>query len=150
MVKKCCKCKEEKQLDDFSKSKNRKDGRNSMCKSCMRKYDKERFENMDRGERDKRLNGCKKRAEEYHTKLYEILKDMKCMDCGNDNPVVLDFDHRDNKEFNIGSSLRRYKWNTIQNEIEKCDVRCANCHRIKTAKEFNYYKHQLNEKLRMV
>jgi hypothetical protein len=30
--------------------------------------------------------------------------------------------------------------NQVKNEIEKCDVRCANCHRRKTAKDFNWYK----------
>ena len=63
------------------------------------------------------------------------------------DPVVLDFDHRDEKEkkYNISEMVLRFQkaWVTIEEEIEKCDIRCANCHRRRTAKQFNWYK-QLN------
>ena len=64
----------------------------------------------------------------------EYLSKHPCTDCGNDNIVVLDFDHiRGEKVANIsqivsnGSALR-----SLLREIEKCEVRCANCHRIVT------------------
>jgi hypothetical protein len=62
-----------------------------------------------------------------------------CVDCGETDPVVLEFDHRADavKRFNIGSALqRRFSLKTVIAEIEKCDVRCANCHRRKTRKEW--------------
>ena len=49
------------------------------------------------------------------------------------DPRVLDFDHvRGVKKHNV-SDLKsmHFCWETIQAEIEKCDVRCSNCHRIK-------------------
>lgn len=58
-----------------------------------------------------------------------------CVDCGyNAHPDALDFDHRPGvvKLFNIAGGSKA-GWETILAEIEKCDVRCANCHRIKTA-----------------
>lgn len=57
-----------------------------------------------------------------------------CSDCGyRANPVALDFDHRPGsvKAFSLGNvSNRSYK--SIEAEIAKCDVVCANCHRIRT------------------
>jgi hypothetical protein len=47
----------------------------------------------------------------------------------------LEFDHiRGDKKFNLGDIVRNYyKWETILAEIDKCQVRCANCHRRATA-----------------
>lgn len=66
-----------------------------------------------------------------------------CKNCGNKNPVVLEFDHIDRKSkirpvshlINEGYSL-----SVVKEEIRKCDVLCANCHRIRTAKQLNYHK----------
>lgn len=64
-----------------------------------------------------------------------------CVDCGETDPVVLEFDHRSDKSDNIGSMLRHgTSTETMEREIAKCDVRCANCHRRKTAKQFGWWK----------
>lgn len=76
-------------------------------------------------------------------KLFDYLITHPCVDCGETNPVVLDFDHRNptEKEFGIGGAGLLFRsWQKVFVEIEKCDVRCANCHRIKTAKEQSWYK----------
>jgi hypothetical protein len=57
-----------------------------------------------------------------------------CRDCGESDPVVLDFDHHGNKAFEIGEALTYRRWETILAEIAKCDVVCANCHRRRTAR----------------
>lgn len=66
-----------------------------------------------------------------------------CMDCGEMNPVVLDFDHRNpsEKSFSIGSDrgVKRPIEDFIL-ELNKCDVVCANCHRIRTAKMFGSWR----------
>ena len=60
----------------------------------------------------------------------------ECIDCGESNPLVLDFDHvRGNKKMCISNMVRNsYSIETIQKEIEKCEIRCSNCHRIVTHK----------------
>lgn len=65
-----------------------------------------------------------------------------CVDCGISNPVVLEFDHKNSekKEFNVGSILYSSSMTKIMNEINKCEVRCSNCHRIKTAKQNGWLK----------
>ena len=58
-----------------------------------------------------------------------------CGHCGYDeNPIALDFHHLDKllKEKNV-SSYWRTSWaqfKKIEHEIKKCEVLCANCHRI--------------------
>lgn len=43
----------------------------------------------------------------------------------------MDFDHVGDKAFNIATAIDK-RWSEIQAEIKKCDVVCANCHRIRT------------------
>lgn len=67
------------------------------------------------------------------------LKNKPCMDCGREYPpYVMDFDHRDPK-LKINSIARgiRDMWSQkrILSEIKKCDLVCANCHRIRTYRE---------------
>jgi hypothetical protein len=77
----------------------------------------------------------KKHRIRIRTKLYEYLSDKKCIDCGEDDPIVLEFDHQDPKTKikNVASMLSgHYSWSSVLSEIMKCKVRCANCHRRKT------------------
>ena len=57
-----------------------------------------------------------------------------CVDCGESDPIVLEFDHvRGKKKRNIADmATQAYSINTIKEEIRKCCIRCANCHRRKT------------------
>ena len=60
----------------------------------------------------------------------------KCVDCGyHAHPAALDFDHRvpADKKFNMGPRLVQGRWDELVAEALKCEIRCANCHRIKTA-----------------
>jgi hypothetical protein len=64
--------------------------------------------------------------------ILEYLQGHCCVDCGESDPIVLEFDHRPNetKRFSIGDWRQsRYGFEAIKCEIAKCDVRCANCHR---------------------
>lgn len=68
------------------------------------------------------------------------LRQVPCMDCGGVFPPhVMDFDHRDpkTKAFNIMSARAMLKSrDVLLAEIEKCDIVCANCHRIRTYMAF--------------
>ncbi len=66
-----------------------------------------------------------------------------CVDCGETDPIVLDFDHvRGQKSYNVGRAISgsHRSWKSIMTEIAKCDVRCCNCHRKKTAAQFGWHK----------
>jgi ribosomal protein L32 len=59
-----------------------------------------------------------------------------CSDCGYAaHAAALQFDHTDsNKKANVSDLIRSdYSWKTIKEEINKCVVRCSNCHAVITA-----------------
>lgn len=67
--------------------------------------------------------------------LFAFLSTQSCLDCGESDPIVLEFDHRNSKDkFKIVAKMLsgHYSWGSVFKEIKKCDVRCANCHRRKT------------------
>lgn len=74
------------------------------------------------------------------TKIKEYLEGYKregmCTDCGisgKKHPEILDFDHLSDKKFHIGSWRKSVlSIEKIQTEIKKCELVCANCHRIRT------------------
>lgn len=76
--------------------------------------------------------------------MLDYLRSKRCVDCGNNDIRVLEFDHKEglDKIDNVGNMLYRNCWKTILKEIDKCEIRCANCHRIKTVIEFDYFKNK--------
>jgi L-lysine 2,3-aminomutase len=64
--------------------------------------------------------------------MRQYLLEHPCVDCGNDDPVVLEFDHLRDKTYDISRLMSGWPWSTILAEIEKCEVVCANCHRRRT------------------
>ena len=85
----------------------------------------------------------KEKGVENMVALYRYLTKHPCIDCGEDDIIVLDFDHRDaaTKDKGVSVLARSGKsWKRVEAEIAKCEVRCSNCHRRKTAKQFGYYK----------
>lgn len=76
------------------------------------------------------------------------LKNIPCLDCGGTFPSeCMDFDHvRGEKKFTLRNGMTRSK-QTLLEEIAKCDIVCANCHRIRTTARARVvgYKPQLVE-----
>jgi hypothetical protein len=66
--------------------------------------------------------------------LLEYFRSHPCVDCGDADPVVLEFDHVADKQFTISEGIRDRGWDAVLEEIEKCDVVCANCHRRRTTR----------------
>ncbi len=100
-------------------------------------YAREYMRNYYRGtENGKRLaRESNKRLAERRRKILEELKSVPCSDCGNKYPVyVMDFHHREGEEKIRGVS-HMTSVSAIIKEAQKCDVVCANCHRIRTWKE---------------
>lgn len=84
---------------------------------------------------DKSRAYARQKADEKRQWLSAIKMTSGCVDCGfKVHPDALQFDHlpQYEKSFNIGPG-RGKKKSTLLAEIAKCEVRCANCHAIKTA-----------------
>jgi hypothetical protein len=88
--------------------------------------------------RDKVIASAKKYSklakERIRVYINTHLKANPCVDCGETNIIVLEFDHiNDDKHFSISDATRHgYGMKKLKDEIAKCEVRCANCHRKKT------------------
>ena len=75
--------------------------------------------------------------------MLQLLQNRCCVDCGEKDIVVLEFDHLNPalKSFEISQAVRLgHSWSETLKEINKCEVVCANCHKKRTAKQFNWYK----------
>ena len=73
--------------------------------------------------------------------MWDYLKKHPCVDCGEKDPVVLEFDHSKDKLIEVSKLVRNVSSiDKMREEIEKCKIRCANCHRRKTAIQFGWYK----------
>lgn len=106
--------------------------RSGMCRDCKRAYDNAHY--RDRRDKEQKLRRQVEWMRENRQRLGEFLADKSCEDCGNNNKVVLDFDHREGEEKkgNIADLVNRWCWDRLEGEIAKCDIVCANCHRIRT------------------
>jgi len=142
----CRVCKIEKELINFNKKSGRKDGLQSECRECGKIRSKQYYENNKTKMLIQISKSNNKKREEYKSKFYDILSKSFCIDCGNNNPLVLEFDHINSNEKVSGISKMihdGYSWSNILKEIDKCECRCANCHRIKTAIEQDWYKYKV-------
>ena len=73
------------------------------------------------------------KKQQYKKMLAEIKRASGCVDCGENNHIVLDFDHLRDKKYNVSRMIHDgFSWKAIKREIAKCEVVCANCHRIRT------------------
>jgi hypothetical protein len=84
----------------------------------------------------------KRQRQRTRNKLTEYLLDHPCEICGEDDPIVLEFDHIDTsiKKTTISRLISGHaSWDRIMIEIEKCRVLCANCHRRYTYEQQNHW-----------
>lgn len=105
---------------------------------------------FDRESRRKRVRkalerrGQKRRNIRGRQYIYSILKDAKCVDCGYDNWLALEFDHlpQHTKKYDV-CSMTRKSVVAIQREIDKCEIVCSNCHTIRTFTRGNFWRVQI-------
>ncbi len=133
-MKKCWTCKKEKPISDFGRNSRRKDGLQGYCRECGKRKDKELY--LSSPTRKEKIDQ-KRRAVYVRNRQFiiEYLLVHPCVDCGESNPLYLDFDHvKGEKLYNVGE-MTKQSVGTLIAEIAKCEVRCIKCHRRKTAIE---------------
>lgn len=128
MNKICSKCKQEKPIECFS-LKNKQTGvRNSWCKDCRNKYDREKYktDNNKKSQIKNRRKLNRLRNKEY---INNYKASHGCAICGDKRFYVLDFHHQDDNKEHCISLMLDYSLDSIKKEIDKCTILCANCHR---------------------
>ena len=143
MLKRCVICKQEKDLTEFNKHKERKDGLQCHCKECNRVRSKAYYQRNLISHRKE----IKRRKKIHFTKIHlficDYLSTHPCVICKETNIVKLEFDHLRDKTSNL-CDLINYdvSQKVLEEEIKKCQVLCANCHKEKTHKDINSYKYK--------
>ena len=138
----CCRCHQVKDIAEFSFKDQTRGIRHSYCRACHKAWNRGYYErNRATYIGTARRNNAVYKAQNLG-RLIDYLLAHPCVDCGETDPLVLDFDHRDRstKRMAVSNLLRYAAWAPLEAETAKCDVRCANCHRRRTARQLGWAK----------
>ncbi len=135
----CTKCLKELPFTSFYKNSRSRTGYAHYCKGCASEQVKK--------SRNLQEHTIKVYARRDKCRAYVLnyLSTHPCVDCGESNPVVLEFDHISGIKVESISKMVSisYSLENIQAEIDKCQVRCANCHRVVTSqRNKNHWIHK--------
>ncbi len=124
----CGKCREELSLSRFNRAGA---GHQHWCRECFRVYFRDRGDlHRHQSERAKRARLAPARAV-----VLERFEEGACVDCGEDEIAVLEFDHIGRKRGHISRMLREgASVDALRAEIDRCEVVCVCCHRRRTAR----------------
>jgi hypothetical protein len=129
----CGCCQQLLPISDFAWRRKTCEQRDSYCRACRAAYKQEHYATN----RERYIADAVRRKQaiiaERTAYLIEFFRERPCIDCGETDPLVLEFDHLGHKNFNISKGLRNNNWQAVLDEIATCDVVCANCHRRRTA-----------------
>jgi hypothetical protein len=129
----CSRCRQVKPASDFSMRGSSGGRPDTYCRPCRSEYGKQHYAlNRARYIEQTRVRN-QRRYQERTAFLIDYFEMHPCTDCGECDPVVLEFDHLRDKEFDIASGIHYRSWSKVLAEIEKCEVVCANCHRRRAA-----------------
>ncbi len=132
----CTRCGEWKQSDDFPTRAKGSAFLHSWCKACFTTYKAERHQRNHEKEMRRIRRNQAATVSANRARALEYLLTHPCVDCGERDPVVLDFDHvHGDKIADVSVMISNgWPWRKVEAEIAKCDVRCANDHRRVTKK----------------
>lgn len=140
---KCKKCQKETEAGAFAtyRNKNGELRRRGVCRECRGQYALENFERLQKWRKEynqenrnkKQLRDAKRKAEAKRF-IDELKSQTPCADCGlKFHPVAMDFDHVGPKTKGIANFISGgYRLDLIEEEIKKCELVCACCHRVRT------------------
>ena len=138
-VKRCCTCKQIKPLTEVNPMTKSKDGHQGSCRECNKAY---HYAHLERHMAQIRRRS-KPVLDDSRQRMVEYLRTHPCVDCGETDIIVLEFDHLRDKVANVGTLMaRKHHWSQVLEEIAKCEIVCANCHRRRTARRSNNYRYR--------
>lgn len=128
----CCKCQIEKDLEtEFYTHPYGKGGYQGKCKSCILEERKDQYAKNPQIAKN-RLQQIRDRNRQF---IWDFYSAHPCVDCEESDPLILELDHvRGEKAANVSQLVHNTRsLKVIEDEIAKCEVVCANCHRRRTA-----------------
>lgn len=136
ICKQCCKTKTE-----FPVLKGKE---KAICNDCYTKQFGDIFD-IEKKIIKKRKETEKMIIEQNQSFVYNLLKESFCEDCKISDFRVLEFDHvyKETKDSNISNLITHGTLKQLKKEIAKCEIRCKNCHSIKTHKENNSWRYKM-------
>ena len=143
-MKVCPACNKRKPAEGYNWKYKAKGIRSATCRECTRLYLRNHYKNNVEYYVNKARRRNNPYRKEISRKVFEYLSSHPCVDCGETDPVVLEFDHIEKKSKKAAVSemvSRLCSWDTVLREIAKCEVRCANCHRRRTAKQQGWHRY---------
>lgn len=146
-MKQCSECKQIKQLTDFPKRGKDRNLR-ANCKQCYNEFRQKAYK-ANAEIKAKYKSRQQLRTWTIRRQLISYLQDHPCVDCGESNVLALEFDHVEQKTANIGG-MGKESWPKVLAEIQKCEVRCGTCHRIKTHQRANSVRYQIALSLSLI
>jgi hypothetical protein len=137
----CSKCGIEKDIEDFPLRNQFTHRRQSYCMDCRSEMGKAWYERN----KDYQKANARKHTTVYRIALREFLwdylKSHPCTECGEADPIVLEFHHNHSKDMAISEMITRVtSIDRLKEELEKCTVLCSNCHRRLTAQERGWFR----------
>jgi hypothetical protein len=138
MKKVCSCCGEERDAEkDFSWRYKDRGIRQPRCKYCQSEMSKLHYKNNKPIYNERNRITKARTLAENRLHISSYLSEHPCVDCGQTDLRLLEFDHVNGQKSRDISDLFTwgFNWPTIEAEIAKCEVRCANCHRIKTIEQ---------------
>ena len=141
-VKTCTRCGETKPLDQFPPVRRSEPEKlQTWCRACFSVANKRNYWKDPDSVRSRVARNSARRRAESQRNAIEYLITHPCIDCGERDILCLQFDHMADKKFDVSMMISTgVSWGRIAAEIAKCEVRCANCHALKTARERGYRK----------
>ena len=138
----CTKCKRVKLHGEFRANTTRAYGLQNWCKLCEDANKAKWYETNSVEAKKRSRDGKAARHKVLIDFIVSYFADHPCIDCGETDILVLDFDHvRGKKIASISAWLSgKHSLDKIKHEIGKCEVRCSNCHRRRTARMCNSWR----------
>jgi hypothetical protein len=140
-VRVCPSCRQTKSADSFHFRNKQLGTRQHICGDCFTAYRREHYQRNRRSYIERNARLLRDRRIEWQRRLWQYLIEHPCVDCGQKDPLVLEFDHIQptTKRLAVSQMVQRgFAWPTVLEELGKCEVRCANCHRRRTAWQFDW------------
>lgn len=128
----CTACGKHKLLDEFNKSATRLERLRSYCKKCERDQANAYYRKNPQPYRDKAKKFNKKRRQERMKEMNDIKRSKGCLFCPENDPCALDFHHIKSRSKHGGIPMSKaagFSDKRFKEELAKCEVICAGCHR---------------------